>query len=87
MASKKLKIASEDEIMHELTKIALGTREFKIRDKGAEELTVVPPSEGAVMKALELLGKSLQLFSERQDLSEELRVRVSVIEPNNKAEY
>lgn len=85
MAQKKIKIATSQEILHELTKIALGIREFEVREKTNGENISVPPSEGAVMKALELLGKSSQLFSEKQNLQEELEVKVNVIHPNTQA--
>lgn len=85
MSKRALRVATVEEILHELTQIAMGKREFEAIEKTTKEIVGVLPSEGAVMKALELLGKSQQLFSEKQETAENLRVNVSVIETDNRA--
>ena len=73
-------MAGPEEILQELTDIALGRKGFAELDKAGNTVEA-PPSMTARLKALELLGKRYRLFSDGPAApeEEELEVRLRVI--------
>lgn len=74
-------MAGPEEILQELTDIALGRKGFAELDKAGNTVEA-PPSMTARLKALELLGKRYRLFSEAAPAAADtgLTVNVKVLE-------
>lgn len=55
-------VVTDEQVIVALSEVALGTAQYPVYDKSGEESLQAPPLT-ARLRALELLGKHLQLFS------------------------
>ncbi len=81
MAARKARPATPEELLAELSDIALGRRSYPEVDRSGNVLEQPPPMS-ARLKALELLGKRYRLFADAPAApgAGELRVTVRVVD-------